>query len=196
MKTMKGWYSPFQFAIFRILLGLYLTLHFAQLVPYAGELFSQAGMLPDATLNPTSAIFPNLLRLFPSAQAAEIFVALLSFASLLFAAGVARRGVALVLWYGWACLWNRNPLISNPGLPYVGWLLLACVIIPSGEPMMAGGQKKDDWELPPLLYWGAWALLAVGYTVSGIHKLTALSWRDGSAIIHVLEIPLARFSRA
>ena len=31
----------------------------------------------------------------------------------LFALGVARHAVALLLWYGWACLFNRNVLISN-----------------------------------------------------------------------------------
>jgi hypothetical protein len=32
---------------------------------------------------------------------------------------------AFILWYQWACLLNINVFISNPGIPYVGWLLLA-----------------------------------------------------------------------
>jgi predicted DCC family thiol-disulfide oxidoreductase YuxK len=99
--------------------------------------------------------------------------------------------MAVLLWYGWACLFNRNIFIGNPGLPMVGWLLLACALIPPGEPL-SFEQKNPEWKMPSALFWGAWALMAVGYTVSGIHKLGSPSWVNGTAILRLLENPLAR----
>ncbi len=49
--------------------------------------------------------------------------------------GTLRRTTCLLLWYGWACLFNRNNLISNPGIPYVGMMFLLMVIMPPGEPL-------------------------------------------------------------
>jgi hypothetical protein len=46
--------------------------------------------------------------------------------------------------------------------------------------------------MPSLLFTGAWILMAVGYTYSGLTKLVSPSWVDGTAVAHVLENPLAR----
>jgi hypothetical protein len=35
-------------------------------------------------------------------------------------------------------------------------------------------------------------LVGLGYTISGIHKLASVSWLDGTALVHVLNSPLAR----
>jgi predicted DCC family thiol-disulfide oxidoreductase YuxK len=117
---------------------------------------------------------------------------------LLFALGWCRRLLALLLWYGWACLLNRNVLIANPSIPFVGWLLLACAILPAGEPLALGTRRGGaggfPWSMPKVLYWGAWFLMAAGYTVSGLHKLQSPSWVDGSALLQVLGNPLARAS--
>src|SRR5215468_6604128 len=40
------------------------------------------------------------------------------------------RTAALLLWYLSACLFGRNPLISNPALPFIGWLLLLHTLLP------------------------------------------------------------------
>lgn len=185
-------YSPYQFAFFRILLGLYLTFHFATLFPYAAEIWSSAGLLPDASLNLTHGIFPNILNLLDSPGFVQVFIVILFFCSLLFAAGIQRPIVALLLWYGWVCLFDRNNLISNPGLPFIGWILLCCAVIPKGEPLSLYSKTDENWEFPPLLFWGAWAIMAISYSISGLDKLNSPSWRDGSAIIHLLENPLAR----
>ena len=110
----------------------------------------------------------------------------------LFVIGWRRPWVAFLLWYGWACLFNRNIFIANPSLPFMGWLLLAFVVIPSGEPLSKGTEKNPDWEFPKEIFYGAWILLSLGYTISGIHKLGSPSWIDGSAIYHVLSNPLGR----
>ncbi|MDD9941191.1 MAG: hypothetical protein OXU20_09150 [Myxococcales bacterium] len=188
-------YGPAQFRVFRVVFGTYLCIHFWMLSADAPEVFSNAGMLPDGSLNPTARVFPNLLLWFDSPAQVVAFCLSLAGLSLGIALGIHRRVLAPVVWYGLACLFNRNVLISNPSLAFVGWLLLATALIPEGEGWAlrpTGRPSPEGFTLPPRLYWGAWYLTAVGYTASGLHKLSAPSWRDGSALSHVLSIPLAR----
>lgn len=103
---------------------------------------------------------------------------------------------AALLWYVWACLLGRNPLISNPGIPYVGWLLLAHTILLGAPYGSVASRGRPDpggtWRMPSMLFAGAWILMALGYTYSGVTKLVSPSWLDGTAIAHILENPLAR----
>jgi predicted DCC family thiol-disulfide oxidoreductase YuxK len=185
--------SPWQFALFRILFGTYLFAHFFQLLPYAGELFSSAGLLDNPKLNFTFGVLPNPLEHFHSAAFATAFVAALAFLALAFALGLFRRTSALLLWFGWACMFNRNNLILNPGIPYVGLLLVLCALVPPGEPLVFGRRsERAAWQMPALIYWIAWFLLAVGYTYSGWFKLLSPSWLDGTALHHLATNPLAR----
>jgi len=189
---MEGFrYSPWQFATFRIVFGLYLVWHFALLIPYAAELFSSSGSVPDPMLQKTYAIFPNILNLIEGPIGVTLFVATLTILAGLFTAGYRRRLVSLLLWYGWACLFNRNNFIANPGLPMIGWLLLAISMIPRGEPLSID-ERKDDWHLPNAIYWGAWLIVGIGYTISGLHKYSSPSWYDGTAIHKLMDNPLAR----
>lgn len=185
--------SGHQFACFRIVFGAYLVAHFAQLVPYAPELFSSAGVLPDAGANPTFGILPNALAQWSSAQFATGFVLTLTILAALFAMGIARHAAALLLWYGWACVFNRNVLISNPSIPYIGLLLVLVLLVPAREPLRVGARQADaDFYVPAAVFWTAWCLMAAGYTFSGIAKLQSPSWIDGSALSHILQSPLAR----
>jgi predicted DCC family thiol-disulfide oxidoreductase YuxK len=106
------------------------------------------------------------------------------------------RIAAFGLWYLWACLFGRNPLIANPSLPFVGWMLLAHLFLPAapygswaarGRPDPGGG-----WFMPQAIYRVAWIVLALGYTFSGYTKLISPSWVDGTALARVLDNPLAR----
>jgi len=94
----------------------------------------------------------------------------------------------------WACLLNRNVFIVNPSIPFVGWLLLASALMPEGEPWVwrAAAAPDPNWHAPPVLIPGAWLVMALAYSVSGIDKLASPSWLDGSALKHVLESPIAR----
>jgi hypothetical protein len=196
--AISGRYSESQFALFRVLFGAYLFQHFVLLIPHAAEVFSREGMLPSVDLNPTSRIFPNLLGVVDSPSGVQVWLSLLAALSGCLAAGLWQRPVSLALWYGFACLFNRNVLISNPSLGFVGWLLLLLALVPAGNRWSLFSKRSlsevppGPWQLSPVLYWGAWFLLALGYTASGLHKLSAPSWRDGSALSHVLSIPLAR----
>ena len=191
--------AGYQFAAFRIVLGLYLIQHFAFLLPYAGELFSRRGLIPVAALNLTHGLLPNPLERWDTPGVATAFVAAMLGLSLSLALGTFRRTTCLLLWYGWACLFNRNNLISNPSIPYVGLMFLLMVVVPPGEPLRAWrgkGAAADDtgaWRFPWMVFFTAWTLMAVGYTFSGLDKLlSSPSWRDGTAMVHLVDNPLAR----
>lgn len=184
-------YPAYQFAMFRVIFGLYLLIHFLMLVPVAGEIWSHTGLISDVKFNLTYGVFPNILYIFDSTLAVTLFISIMALLSFFVMIGFFRRTSSLLLWYGWACLFHQNNLILNPGLPMVGWLLLALAIIPKGEGW--GLEDKDEtWSMPPILYWGAWIIVAISYTISGLDKAMAPSWMDGSAITHLLNNPLAR----
>jgi hypothetical protein len=175
------------YAAVRFALGAYLAVHFAALVPFGAELFSNAGVVPEASSSPLLALFPNLLAL---ADGPALVAALLGssvLAALALAFGRADRAAAVWLWYALACLAGRNPLIANPSLPYVGWLLLAHALTGPSP-----AQRSAGWRMPAPVYACAWLVLMAGYTYSGLTKLPSPSWLDGSALVAVLENPLAR----
>ena len=180
-----------QFALFRVLLGLYLAIHFAMLIPYGAELFGHTGVIPDPRLNLVPPIFPSLLNLPVASGTISLFLIVMVLAAVAFALGICRRVAALILWYGWACLFNRNNLIGNPSIPYVGLLLLLSVIVPLGEGWTMR-KRHDEWHFPPAIYWAAWIPLALGYTFSGLHKLGSPSWVNGDALRLLADNPLAR----
>ncbi|MBI4179231.1 lipase maturation factor family protein [bacterium] len=185
--------SKYQFAAFRIVFGLYLCVHFSGLIPYGTELFSDKGVVADSTLNFTHGILPNPLERWDSPGSVTTFLSLLLLISAAYTLGIFRQGCALLLWFGWACLYNRNNLIGNPSIPYVGLLLLFSAIIPPGEPaLLRQAKTKADWRMPASLFVTAWMLMAAGYSFSGIVKLSSPSWVDGTALIHVASNPLAR----
>lgn len=185
-------YGPWQFSIFRIIFGTYLTVHFATLIPYAQEVFGPDGMISDPSQIPTHKIFPNVLNLLSSDFSLQGFLILMTVLSLAYTVGFARQAISLVLWYGWACLFNRNIFIANPSIPYVGWLLLATTVIRSGEPLSVWPKQNRPWQMNPWIFNGAWWLLIIGYTFSGVHKAMAESWQNGKALIYVLELPTTR----
>jgi predicted DCC family thiol-disulfide oxidoreductase YuxK len=184
-------YPSYQFAFFRMIFGLYLLIHFYHLIPVASELWSSSGLISDVTLNLTYGAFPNILYWFNTPLAVTLFVSLMTLLSFFVMIGFFRRTSSLLLWYGWACLFHQNNLILNPGIPMVGWLLLALAIIPQGEGW--GVEKQNEnWSMPAILFWGAWIIVGISYTISGLDKAMSPSWIDGSAITHLLNNPLAR----
>ena len=194
MRT-NGWTGG-KYSVFRALFGGYLCIHFAQLIPWSSELFSREGMLAEARVSPLYPLFPNPLFVWDTPAVAVGMIVLGAVASLAFAVGLRDRYVSILLWFLWACLYTRNPLIGNPGLPYVGWLLLAHACLPprprgSLDAHLAGSEKAD-WQMPQGVFVAAWVAMAVGYSYSGATKLVSPSWVDGSALLHVLSNPLAR----
>lgn len=186
----NGW-TLRSFRWVRTALGVYLAIHFAHLVPWGAELFSSEGMLGRADHSPLARVLPNVLTHFDTPGAVAGLLVVGTVLSILFAIGswrgevLAGRWLPLVLWYLWACLQARNPLIGNPGLPYVGWMLL-------GHALVLARPRGEAWRFPPDVFAAAWILMVLGYTYSGATKLASPSWLDGSALRWVLENPLAR----
>jgi hypothetical protein len=168
----------------RTLLGLYGCVHFIMLLPYATELFSRDGMLPDGQLSPLLHAFPNVLALYDAPWVAQSVVALGALSSAMLTLGRYPRGSALVTYYAWACLFGRNPLIDNPSLPYVGLMLLVCAGV--------GARLAEDAAAAQRPARVLWIAMALGYTYSGMTKLVSPSWLNGNALSYVLENPLAR----
>jgi hypothetical protein len=198
--------TAWHFTAFRLLFGVYLAVHFAALVPWAGELFGTHGIMGNPALNPTAGVFPNPFNLaFSDTALRGIFLGLTGL-SLMLATGLWRPVVSGLLWFFWTALFHRNNLIANPSIPYVGLLLALCVLIPTGEPWSLTFRRRGQravlsgqfeaslsvWAMPPWVMRTAWILLAAGYTFSGFTKLSSPSWLDGGAMRYLLDNPLAR----
>ena len=150
----NGWTAN-QYRLFRVLLGAYVFVHFAQLLPWASELFSNAGMLTDAAQSPLFGIVPNVLALVDTPPFVVGLVAAGGIAALAFTCGYHDKPAALFMWYVLACLFGRNPLIANPALPYVGWMLLAHLLVPSlprGPLPEMTTSTTATWEMPKPLF--------------------------------------------
>ena len=191
----NGWTGG-QYSLYRVIFGTYLFFHFAQLIPWGAELFSDAGVLPDPDASPLTHLIPNVLALWDSPALVTCMLAGATAFALLFSIGIADRAAAIAMWYVLACVFGRNPLIANPSLPFVGWLLLAHVFLPRAPygSWIARGRSDPGggWRMPQPIFVVAWIVMAVGYSYSGYTKLVSPSWIDGTALAHVMENPLAR----
>ncbi len=120
-------------------------------------------------------VFPNVLSISDAPPFVVALIALAAVASIAMIIGFHDRVAAVIIWYILACLFCRNPLIGNPSLPFVGWMLLVHAVLPPRE------------RLEP-----AWIVTAIAYSYSGWTKLASPSWIDGTAIAYILTNPLAR----
>jgi predicted DCC family thiol-disulfide oxidoreductase YuxK len=193
---MKNGWTGGQYSLYRAIFGSYLFFHFAGLLPWSRELFSSQGVLPKASDSPLIHLFPNILGVLDGPSFVQSLVVLAAVLSVVFAVGYHDRVASLGLWYLGACFLGRNPLIANPALPYIGWLLLAHAFLPSAPFGSWAARGRIDprgaWTMPNSIYLCAWILMALGYTYSGCVKLDSPSWVDGTALRRVLENPLAR----
>lgn len=191
---MKNGWTNGQYAIYRVAFGLYLLQHFLGLLPWGGELFSSAGVLPNGSFSPLIHLFPNIFALWDSPLFVKSCLCAGAVLSSFFIFAKFGRIAAVAIWYLLACLYGRNPLIGNPSLPFVGWLLLAHALMPL-QPRGRAIEKKYDMgvaKTPADIYFAAWILMSLAYTYSGYTKLISPSWLDGSALSRVLSNPLAR----
>jgi predicted DCC family thiol-disulfide oxidoreductase YuxK len=193
---MKNGWTGGQYSLFRAVLGAYLAIHCAQLLPWGAELFSSAGVLPDAAASPLAHAFPNLLAWLDSPALVRAALALGIALGALLALGTWDRAAALGLAYLQACLLGRNPLIANPAIPFVGWMLLAHACMPAAAygawKVRGRTDPRGGWSFPGPLFLAAWVVMSLAYSYSGAHKLASPSWVDGSALAQVLANPLAR----
>lgn len=154
--------SPWQFTIFRIVFGLVLAARFSAQIATAGPRFGGSDRSTELFWNPLAHDFPGAF--YPG------FVGALAVVALAFAAGFARRTMAWLLFFGWLCLDDRNPLVSADEFPHIAALLVLCAMIPRGEPW-SFGKKQRLWSMPQWIWLSAWVLLAFDYTSRGILSL-------------------------
>lgn len=184
-----------QYSVYRTLLGTFLIVHFAMLLPYGAEVFGAGGMLSSAALSPYIGVLPNPLAwLDAPAWVSTLLIAGIA-CGVLVAIGYFDRTAAVIaaLVLGW--LYQRNPLIANPSLPLLGWLLVLHAFTPPrpyGSLAAARSVADLDWRLPRHLQLATWIVLAIAYSYSGYTKLLSPSWVEGETIRLVLENPLAR----
>jgi len=195
MPVTNGWTGG-QYSLFRALFGCYLLVHFVDLMPWGSELFSNQGALADGAASPLLYLFPNVLALMDPPWLVTALLAGAAVASIFFALGTWDRTAALVQWYALACLFGRNPLIANPALPFLGWMLVAHFVLPKAPFGSLAARGRTDprggWQMTEAIYGAAWIVMALAYSYSGYTKLISPSWVDGSALSRVLENPLAR----
>ena len=185
-----------QYSVFRALLGAYLFVHFLHLLPWGAEVFSNRGMLADASASPLFGLFPSVFHLSDAPWVVNALLLAAALAAVLFAAGRWDRAAAALMWYVLACLFTRNPLIQNPALPYLGWMLLAHLFVPPAPYGSLAARGRADpaggWHMPQPILVAAWAVLALSYSYSGWTKLFSPSWVGGETVGYVLQNPLAR----
>jgi len=174
------------FTVTRIVLGVFLIYYFLALLPYAGEILSADGVYSDLPSFLLLADYLNQSSYLRSVTFNWIWPTLAAILAVLFTAGILRRATAFILWVAWGSIFFLNPLVSHPGYPFIGWLLLAFAALPD----------RSHPQFKPLLRLatvGGWLIMATAYTISGIDKLQAgISWRNGEAIPILLSSPLAR----
>lgn len=157
-------YTYKQFLIFKILLAVFFCYHFSTLMPYAAELFSTSGWQPQFRRS-----FINF-----SSSASAAFLVTLIIASILLPFQKTQRWAALYLWLGIVILLSINALYYDINLDYFGWLLLMIALVPTVD--------EKDWQMPKILFEGAWLVLGVGYFASAIGKLLFPVWQNGDAV--------------
>jgi predicted DCC family thiol-disulfide oxidoreductase YuxK len=191
----NGWTGG-QYSLFRGIFGVYLIVHFAALLPWGTEIFSNTGILPVAGDSPLIHAFPNLLAFSDSPMTVTVLLVSAVLSCVLFAIGKGDRFAAIWIWYVLACLFGRNPMTANPSLPFVGWMLLAHAFLPFAPygSLAAKGRIDPDngWIFDRRIFLAAWIVMSLAYTYSGYTKLLSPSWIDGSALSDVLQNPLAR----
>ena len=189
----NGWTGG-QYSLYRAIFGTYLFAHFVTLLPWGAELFSNGGVLPS-NASPFLRLFPNVLAVTDAPVALAALITIGAIASIGLCVGLYDRTAALVIGYILACLFGRNPQISNPSLPFVGWLLLAHTLLPPSPYGSWSARTRTDprggWHMPTALFAAAWVVMSVGYTYSGYTKLVG-----GALGLELTFAPLALFRRA
>ena len=185
-----------QYSLLRALFGATLFVHFAQLLFFGAELQSTVGPISGITASPLHRLFPDILFVWDSPTALTTLIVFGAAASFALLIGCRDRIASLVLWYVWACLFVRTPLIANPSLPIVGLLLLVHAALPArpfGSWDARGRLDPDSgWRMPSGIYTTVWLVMALGYSYSGATKLLSPSWIDGSALAYILDNSIIR----
>ena len=184
-----------QYSLFRAAFGGTLFIQFVQGTPFGTELFSKSRVLVGNSTDPLEPMLSNFLSGSTSSGAVLSLLALGAVTSIALAIGYRDRLSALVLSIVWASSITPSSLLSNPGLAFIGGLLLAHVMMPS-QPFGSWDARdrldpNGGWKMPNNIYLSGWILLALGYVYVGATQFLNISDLDGSdlwvgfALLHV-----------
>jgi hypothetical protein len=90
----SGWTGG-QYSLYRALLGCYLAVHFAALVPWGAELFSSEGTVSPGSVSPLLHLFPNALALIDTPAFVTALLAAATAAAACLIAGWKDRAAAI-----------------------------------------------------------------------------------------------------
>lgn len=175
------------FSIARIGLGLFTTIYAIKLLPYATDLYSSTGMMPDMRMAPAAEVLPHWILGLDHPLLVQFYVILQILAGTAFTLGFMRRSASLVLFVvGWWLI-QRNLFSTSPEYALHQWMLLACVFLRPGEPWSLRPRPVPGWTPPISWRFGAWMALGAAYSFSGLSKLDTRIWLNGRAIRYFIE---------
>ena len=165
----NGWTGG-QYSVLRALLGACLFVHFVRLSVWFWGLSASGDVLSDAGQGSPMAFIANLLGI-DDAWALVFAVTIgAAAASLFFAVGLAARWAAFGLCIALAGLYGLDPLLPSQGLTYLGWMLLAQVLMrntPYGSVSVRGRPDPGGgWRMPGAVLLASWLLLGLSYLYS------------------------------
>jgi hypothetical protein len=191
-------YPLYIFVIFRFLLGIFLLYYYITEIPYIDEIYSNQGLIPSADLNSTFGYFPSILYVFDSPFFVKIIFIIGAVISCLFAFGICPRIGSFLLWYIQTSLYNRNNLVGEPAMAFVGLLLVMFVLVPKTKQLIQVilGNKRDSMRdtvfVPVYLFYMPIFIFCLTFTLSAIDKLYAESWVNGQALNLILSLNIGR----
>jgi predicted DCC family thiol-disulfide oxidoreductase YuxK len=181
----NGWTGG-QYSLYRAVVGVYLFIYFATLLPWRTELLSNGGVAILITIGALAAIG--------------------------FSLGLYDRTAAVLMWCLLTWLVVRNPLIANPSLLLIGGLLWMHAMLPPAPygswAARARADPRGRWRMPPQLFAAAWIVLSAAYAYGAYTKIASRDWllaAPSSALqlaawgtlgLELLYAPLALFRRA
>lgn len=164
-----GWTGG-QYSVLRALLGAYLLAHFLHLTLWAWGLLASADLLLDPR---QGFLLPVLSDIFAVDDASGIVMAVTiagAACSLLFILGIADKPAAILMLFALACMYAVDPFIARQSTTYLGWMLLAHLLMPKAPYGSLDARGRADpgggWRLPSPVYVVSLLILGFSYLYS------------------------------
>ncbi len=178
------------FSALRMLLGIWMLLHFLFILPEVKELYSLEGIKVAGG----ELYLAAPLKIIRSALGIQFLCVLAILSSLGLIFKVKRRLCTFILFIVWIFFFHQNVLTYTPLHPFMGWILLAISMIKDTEVRFPWNKVTSDFNYSTILFSGFWIICACAYTSSGIQKyLFSPLWAEGKAIEVILNYPAVRF---
>lgn len=179
-------YPSLLFSIFVRLLGSYMLVYGLLLIPHAALLYSNVGYLPTAELN-NLPVWASIFSTFDTPVAVTVCMATYAFLGALLVLGIRQPFIPFMAWIFYCSFQNRNVLTSNPGTDLIGFLLIFLTIA-FFSTWLLRIRRSATYALPQPLYEGAWFIMGLAFTTSGLRRLGGHAWSEGTGLREALAI--------